>query len=305
VLGEATSFTPGGAATVEPDASILLPGGGVDSSAIDAWPTAQAGIGGVWMWRPSLRVDTLTVTTLPICTLEVFNTTNGTIAPGAPPPNANGLLATREIMVDELRTAFPPGSETAPSMDVYWNGIDTLELRIIRTAAHEPGPQLWFDGGWLRSAFSAPEHEGLAPVDDRVECFVPIERPMSITVSVYAEIGWQPEEVDASLREALREYFRQIAYSTGTYMDSGGRVTNITLSNDVIYGAVGAAIQMCDGVQRYDPATLTVNGGVVDIEIWKGDVAVLSDPTTYITVIMPAALSGWQRIGPPNAELDV
>ena len=302
IIGGPANFTPGGGAVVDPDGTIQLPAGGVDSIALDFWPTRQAELAGIWMWRPSLRVDAATGT-LPICTIEVWNVTQGLTCPSQPPPNVNGNFAIRTILASELTTTFPPGPETAPSLDAYWNGTDLLEIRVYRQAAnHAPEDTLWMDGGWIRSAFSAPEHEGLAPVDDRVECFVPVEIPIDITVTIWPEYGWTPADAAQSLLDAVTEYLKQVAYSTGTYMDPLGAVHDITISNDVIYGAVGAAIQTADGVERYDPATFLVNGAPSDIEIWKGDVAILGT-NSVITVMTTRTATGWIVIGPPDAEL--
>ena len=301
IAGGASNFTPNGGAVVEADGTIRLPLGGVASGATGAFPSAEAEIPGVWMWRPSLRVSNQTTDPLPICTVEVFNVTINGVAPGAPPPNPDGRLATLDVFAADLRVAFPGAPEVAPSIDVWWNSVDVLELRVRRLATQQVVDDLWFEGGWIRSAFSAPEHEGLAPVDDRVECYVPTERPIEVVVTVQGQVGWNPPDVEASVRAALTEYLKEIAFTTGTYMDDEGRVKDIPVSNDVAYGAVAAAIQLAPGVEYYDPGSLTINGNRLNIEIWKGDCAVLGN-ATIITVI-PAARTGWQVIGPPGTEL--
>jgi len=276
----AGAFTGG---TPQPDGSLELPGG-IVVMATSPFPAADAKHAGIWTYRPSLRVDKNddVDATQPAVTIDVWNVTTNAVAT-ARPPGAPEIPATLTLTPGDLQTAFPPGPEVAPSVDVYWNGTDTLTLRVSRTATQAAGRSVYLGGAWMRSAFSSPDHEGVAPVDDRVEVYSARGISIDVTATVWPVLGYAPAVTEDAVHGAVVDYFKLIA---------------LTSSNDVIYGAVGAVIQATDAVDRYDPSTLRVNGATVDVAIWKGDVAILG--TLDVTVVSGTEGEEWLPTNPPG-----
>ena len=274
-------------------------------------PTDLMVIAGIWTLRPALSIaysgdppvppppDT------PVITYSVFNVTDGVILDGRP----NGYepeAATRTFTAGELGETPPSVAASAPAIEFYWDGAmvpqqKTIEIRVERTALQAtPGyGTVTMHGVWLLSAFSDPTHEALAPVDDRVEVYASKPVPITVAASIEPKPGWTVAAATAWAEDAIKEYLRSIVYA-GSAAPVAGLPNR--RANDVLYGMIGAVlyggcVQGDTPLMYYDPASLRLNGGTLDIEVWTGDVAVLE--AVEFTLIEVAPLPGMSPPSPP------
>jgi hypothetical protein len=213
---------------------------------------------GEWDARPRWLVNSI-AGVANMVTVEVYSVSNAQIARSTA-ATAFGT-ATYTYRAADLLLAFASG-QICP---FYWDGVETLELRIRRLAA-DTTTTLDIDSVALRSHFSSYDLEGRAPILDQVN----VKAPPSIAIAVVSAIKVLPGYafggaggVQAAVQAAVTAYLKSLAFVDD---DQGG--------NDVIYGEVGAVIQTTPGVDYYNPATFTVNGGTVNIAIAKRELAI-------------------------------
>lgn len=223
---------------------------------------------GEWDVRLRALVNSTALSTN-LVTVEVYSTSNAQIA-RATAASAFGTATYTSRAVDWL-TTFTSGL----ARNFYWDGIETLELRIRRLAA-DTATQFDLDSVAARSHFSSNSLEGLAPILDQVN----VKAPPTVTIGVVAAIKVLPGfaftgggGVQAAVMAAITKYLADLAFVPD---DQGG--------NDVIYGEIGAVVQSTPGVDFYDPATFRVNGGTANVAIAKRELAV---PGVYTVTEIP------------------
>lgn len=207
---------------------------------------------GEWDARPSLLVSSVTPTAN-LLVVEIYSLSNAQIARAS--AGAAFGTATYTIHASDLLTVF--SRKVCP---FYWDGIETLELRIRRQAA-DTTTTVYVDNVIYRSHFSSYDLEGLAPALDQVNVKSAIGVPVNVVADVHLLPGYVftgASGVQAAIGAALTKYLQEIAFDPSTKF--------------VIYGEVGAVIQQTPGVDYYDPATLRVNAGTVNIALDKRQV---------------------------------
>jgi uncharacterized phage protein gp47/JayE len=155
----------------------------------------------------------------------------------------------------------------------YWDGIETLELRIRRLNTDNT-TKLYVDQATYHSHFSSYDEEGLAPILDQVNVKAPPSVAIDVTAAIHLMAGYVwggTGGVQANIMAAITGYLSDLALNLS--------------GNDPIYGEIGAVIQDTEGVDYYDPATFRVNGATANIAIAKRQVAI---PGVYnISQILP------------------
>jgi uncharacterized phage protein gp47/JayE len=146
------------------------------------------------------------------------------------------------------------------AQEFYYDTTHTYELRVRRLQT-DTTTQVFYDETMFRSAFSSNDEmvEGLAPVGHRVQVLPAVPVTTNLAVAIKVKAGYAFDYVQQQVQFSYRDYLRTIAFAG---------------DNDVIYGAVGAAVQSAEGVEYYNPATLLVGGGVANVSVAKREVAV-------------------------------
>jgi uncharacterized phage protein gp47/JayE len=292
--------------------AVSLPDDGVGGTLSVLLPTRNMNIAGIWSLRPALALTgTIPAPATVVGTAQVFNVTDNVILDSRP----NGQApqgATHDYQASELAITPPTHPSAIDPIDFFWDGSQVplqknIEVRVMRSAAQAAvgNGVLELHGVWILSTFSDPAQEALAPVDDRVEVYASIPRPIEVEANVALKPGWTLAAASAWCEAALSDYLRSIVY--------GGSAPPVQglpdrRANDVLYGVVGAVLLGFGGpggahdspIWFYDPTTLRVNGGVEDVRIWTGDIAVLGT-CIFTEIITPPVTS----LGSGNGTLAV
>jgi hypothetical protein len=211
---------------------------------------------GIWRAMARVRVSDNTGTN-DLLEMEVWNTTTGAAAKTTSDPAAAGA-----------KTVYPGNQldRTFGYIDqqFYWNGGDSLELRITRLQ-NDTVTDVWIDRVRYASTFSRDTGEGKSPVGVAVY----VEPAAAVVIDVAADItvlpGYDPAAVRALAEEAIEEYLKSLAFKG---VDDPLKGTE----NDVRYARIANAILDTEGVEDY--RDLTVNGGTANIAIGCQEVAV-------------------------------
>ena len=233
------------------DGELRLSGGGISSVMIQ---------GGNWQARVRAQVSS-TAGATDLLRFEVYNSTQGVIAKGTVDQADGTAWAVYRANQMSLEWAYYV-------VRYYWNGTDTLYLRIIRQRS-DGSTVVFIDSIEFHSNFSSFDREGLAPILDEVRVRPAVGRPIDVAASIHIEPAYTwggAGGVQASVALALNLYLRDVALANAT--------DPTAVANDIIYGEVGAAIQDTPGVDYYDPATLRVNGATSNVSVAKREVAV-------------------------------
>lgn len=261
-----------------------------------AWPlpTAQMEVAGIWSLRLALSITNPPADpTTPVVTAQVFNVTDNVVLDGRPNGQAP-QAAIHTFTAGELESTPPTHPSAAPVLDFFWDGSQVpadklIEIRVSRSATEAAAGNgiVHFSGAWVLSSFADPTHEGLAPVNMRVEVYASRPVPIDVAVSIQNKPGWTMAATQTWVEGAISDYLRGLVYA-GSAAPVAGLPDR--RANDVLYGMLAAVLlggcQQGDTPLRYyDPTTLRLNGGTVDVEVWTGDIAVLGSVT--LTQIVP------------------
>jgi uncharacterized phage protein gp47/JayE len=225
--------------------------------------------GGNWQLRVRAEVTDTTNRGV-LMTLTAYNSTVGSIGAS----DATAALGTATVSFRADQMALDWAYYVLP---FYWNGTDSLVLRVYRMRTDNTSVLL-VDSLTYHSLFSNFDREGLAPILDEVRVKPALGRPIDVVASIHLEPGYSwtgGGGVGAAVTAALNDYLRSIAL-VNVVGGSG-------VANDVIFGEVGATIQNTPGVDYYDPATLRVNGATLNVPVAKREVAV---PGTYTFTVI-------------------
>lgn len=213
-------------------------------------------------WQARLRVKTnYTSDSGPLMRIDVWDMTDNVICATEPPPAPTGA-ATATWHASDLSLDW-----TDAVVPFYWDG--THDIRVIVTRLSDGITLLYVDSVMYRSRFSSYDREGLAPILDEVRVKPALPLLINVDASIHLELGYGWDAVVEAVTAAIQAYLRSVALLIGTS----------SVANDVIYGEVGAVIQITPGVDYYDPATLRVNGSTANITLAKREVAVLGTVT--------------------------
>lgn len=138
-----------------------------------------------------------------------------------------------------------------------WDGDNTVKVLIIDSDRLPASNELVSVVQEYIDPSITGRGNGVAPIG----AFVTVESAIGINIDIVVDIvlstGYTIEQAEDNLEESLKQYLRNIAFVEGI----------------VSYAKVGAAIINTEGIEDY--TDLTVNGGVVAIEIEEDEVAVL------------------------------
>lgn len=207
---------------------------------------------GIWQVRAVVKVDS-TAGNTDLLQVGMWNTSGGAWCK-TEPNGSTDSVATKKA--SDLTTAF-----AEVIVEFYWNGTDSLELRIDRLTS-DTATIVWVDQAKYISTFSKDTGEGKAPIGAKVS--VHAATPVTITVSATLTIasGYDAATVKDAAEEAIRDYLKSLALAS---------------DNDVRYGRIGKAILDTPGVTDY--TNLLVNGGTANVTIADEEVAKLGTVT--------------------------
>lgn len=203
---------------------------------------------GIWQVRPKVKASDITGIN-DLLQVGIWNITTGAWAKVS--SDAEAADAVTVYQANDLALVFGYLMQ-----QFYWNGTDSLELRISRLQA-DNSTVVWVDLVKYRSTFSKDTGEGKAPVGAAVF----VESATSVLISVSATLtiaaGYNAESVKAAAEVNIESYIKSLAFA---------------FDNDVRYVRIGSAILDTPGVEDY--SNLLVNGGMANISINVQEVAV-------------------------------
>jgi len=211
---------------------------------------------GIWQVRSKVKASDITGAN-DLLQVGIWNITTGAWAKVS--SDAGAADAVTVYQANDLTLVF--GYLT---QQFYWNGTDSLELRITRLQT-DTTTVVWVDLAKYRSTFSKDTGEGKAPVGAAV--FVEAAKAITINVSATLTIlsGYDPAAVKAAAEKAIEDYLKSVAFQ-------GVNDPLKQTENDVKYARIASAILDTEGVEDY--SNLLVNGGTANIVIGAQEVAV-------------------------------
>jgi uncharacterized phage protein gp47/JayE len=207
---------------------------------------------GVYQARWRVKASAVSGSTV----LGTFVISNATVG-GDAVTRQGGVIASRLTRnANQLSTTYAD-----VTVEFYWNGADTLHAYVQRELT-DTTTALIVDSVLYRSVFSRDDGAGKAPIGARVTVESATAVPITVSVHLIYESGFDPVAVRTAVTNRLVAYFREIA---------------LDVDNDVRIVRVANEIYDTDGVADYD--TLLINGGGSTISIGVQQVAILETIT--------------------------
>lgn len=207
---------------------------------------------GTWQLRLRVKVDS-TAGANDLLQVGMYNVSGGVWCKTRPGGSVDALVTKR---ASDLATSFAD-----VTVEFYWNGVDTIELRITRLQT-DVTTAVWVDYARYISTFSRDTGDGKAPAGARVAVEAPVAVPINVSATLTVAMGYGVEAVQAAATANITEYIQSLAF---------------TDDNDVRYVRIGGAILDTPGVIDY--SNLLVNGGTANVAVGEQEIAVVGTVT--------------------------
>lgn len=211
---------------------------------------------GIWQVRSKVKASDITGAN-DLLQVGIWNTTT---AAWAKVSSASGAAdAVTVYQANDLTTALD-----FLAQPFYWNGIDTLELRINRLLA-DTTTVVWVDLVKYRATFSKDTGDGKAPIGAAVYVEAATAININVSATLTIKTGYDAATVKAAAEKAIEDYLKSIAFAGVNDPLKG-------TENDVKYARIASAILDTKGVEDY--TNLLVNSGTANITIGAQEVAI-------------------------------
>lgn len=207
---------------------------------------------GTWQLRLRVKVDS-TAGANDLLQVGMYNVSGGVWCKTRPGGSVDALVTKR---ASDLATSFAD-----VTVEFYWNGVDTIELRITRLQT-DVTTAVWVDYARYISTFSRDTGDGRAPAGARVAVEAPVAVPINVSATLTVAMGYDVEAVRAAATANITKYIQSLAF---------------TDDNDVRYVRIGGAILDTPGVIDY--SNLLVNGGTANVAVGEQEIAVVGTVT--------------------------